>query len=220
MEIPIYINQEKVGQLRIMRDGLYTVFEAEAKGSSGLVRLWTHGSGKSAYLGVMQTWSGGLWLRRKLSALELKSFPDPIEFVSDREAACQFTEIDLHNNFSESESTISDEQYGLHNCNDKTDNSEKIQENICLHNNFEGLEQMCEQPSQEDLHNAETNLHACPWPAEPPEDGLLWYSRPDGSLVAFDGISSLIALPAEPGARLPRAAERVIEGQKYLVFRY
>ena len=220
MEIPVYINQEKAGQLRIMRDGLYTVFEAEAKGSSGLVRLWTHGSGKSAYLGVMQTWSDGLWLRRKLSALERKSFPDPIEFVSDREADYQFTEINLHNNFSESESTIPEEQYRLHNCNGKVENLEEIQENLCLHKNCEEIKQTCGQLSPEDLHNAGTNLHACPWPAEPPEDGLLWYSRPDGSLVAFDGISSLVALPAEPGARLPRAAERVIEGKKYLVFRY
>ena len=220
MAIPVYINQEEVGQLRIAQDGLYTVFEAEAKGRSGLVRLWAHGSGKSAYLGVMQAWSGGLWLRRKLSALERKSFPDPIEFVSDREADYQFTEFNLHNDISKSRSTISEEQYGLHNCNDKMEKSEEIQENICLHKKFEDFEQTCGQLFPEGLHNAETNLYACPWPAEPPEDGLLWYSRPDGSLVAFDGISSLIALPAEPGARLPRAAERVIEGQKYLVFRY
>ena len=220
MAIPVYINQEEVGQLRIAQDGLYTVFEAEAKGRSGLVRLWAHGSGRNAYLGVMQTWSDGLWLRRKLSALERKSFPDPIEFVSDREADYQFTEINLHNDFSESESTIPEEQYRLHNCNGKVENLEEIQEDLCLHKNCEEIKQTRGQLSPEGLHNPEANLYACPWPAEPPEDGLLWYSRPDGSLVAFDGISSLVALPAEPGARLPRAAERVIEGKKYLVFRY
>ena len=61
---------------------------------------------------------------------------------------------------------------------------------------------------------------ACPWPAEAPEEGLLWYSRGDGTLTAFDGISSLLALPAELRAPDAHTAERVIEGKKYLVFRY
>ena len=67
--------------------------------------------------------------------------------------------------------------------------------------------------------SVQTDFRACPWPAEPPEEGLLWYSRPDGSLVSFDGISTLLALPAELRAPVPGAAERVIEGKKYLVFR-
>lgn len=220
MSIPVYINQEEAGQLRISQDGLYTVFEAKAKGGSTLVRLWAHGSGKSAYLGVMQPWSGGLWLRRKLSALERKSFPDPIEFVSDCEAGQKLTEICLHNDDSENESPIPEEQFGLHNFESETVKDSEIAENESLHNVIAEAQQTCEEQSHTDLHNFETDLHACPWPAELPEDGLLWYSCPDGSLVSFDGISSLVALPAEPGAKLPRAAERVIEGKKYLVFRY
>lgn len=220
MEIPVYINQAEAGQLRISQDGLYTVFEADANNCSGLVRLWAHGSGKSAYLGLMQAWSSGLWLRRKLSALECRSFPDPIEYVSDCEADHQLTEVVLHNFESENESTISEEQSGLHNFESETAKEREIADNNCLHNAFTEAQQTCEEQSHIDLHNFETDLRACPWPANPPEAGLLWYSRPDGSLVSFDGISSLVALPAEPGAKLPRAAERVIEGKKYLVFRY
>lgn len=54
-------------------------------------------------------------------------------------------------------------------------------------------------------------------PAE--DEGLLWFSRPDGSLVSFDGRSHLLALPARlrqvpTGLRLLRIGER-----EYLVFR-
>jgi len=38
--------------------------------------------------------------------------------------------------------------------------------------------------------------------------------------VSFDGISSLLAIPAELRAPDARMTERVIEGKKYLVFRY
>jgi hypothetical protein len=48
----------------------------------------------------------------------------------------------------------------------------------------------------------------------------LWYRRTDGSLVAFDGISSLVAIPSALRGAVPKGAERMIEGKKYLVFRY
>lgn len=197
MTIMVYINQEPAGTLTVSRDGLYTVLEAEAAGRDGLVRLWAHGGGKSAYLGLMQPWNGGLWLRRRLSRRELAAFPDPIEFVSDRErdGEAEQTEQDtkdLHNKVN-----ISDEP-----ATDIREEAAAADENA------------------ESAQNTETDYASCPWPAPPPEDGLLWYSRSDGTLTAFDGISSLLALPAElrtPGAG---TVERVIEGKKYLVFRY
>ena len=193
MAIPVYINQNPTGELTLSQSGLYTVIEASAD-AQGLVRLWAHGSGKSAYLGVMEPKDGGLYLCHRLSRRELAAFPDPIEFASDRETE------NLHNEVNIIKEALADEE-------NKTEDSS-------AENKPEP------ETNMKSLPNNQTDYRACPWPAEPPEDGLLWYSRPDGSLVAFDGISSLIALPAEPGARLPRAAERVIEGQKYLVFRY
>ena len=87
MEVPLIIDGSPAGTLSVTRDGLYTLLEASlAQPREGLVRLWAHGEGKSAYLGVMQPWSGGLWLRRRLTKREFASFPSPIEYASEREA--------------------------------------------------------------------------------------------------------------------------------------
>lgn len=181
MEVPVIINGEERGRLRAVKDGLYTVLEAEVPGDSGaLIRLWAHGEGKSAYLGVLQPWSNGLWLRRRLSRRELAAFPMPIAFASDRER--------------------------------ENENEESL-------HNIESADQ-APSPQQDPEPRRETDAHSCPWPAEPPKEGLLWYRRGDGSLVSFDGISSLVAIPAELRASGLRAVERVIEGKKYLVFRY
>ena len=192
-KVAITIGGEEKGSLRISRDGLYTVLEAEAPGCAGLVRLWAHGGGKSTYLGVMQPWSGGLWLRRRLSRRELADFPEPIEAVSDQE-----------------------NENGTHNRVDITQETEEKTE----HEAGENEEEQADAKQEESLHNEGTDARACPWPAEPPEEGLLWYRRPDGSLVSFDGISSLVAIPSALRGAGPRGAERLIEGKKYLVFRY
>jgi len=206
MTISVYINQELAGTLTVTRDGLYTVLEAEVPHGGGLVRLWAHGGGKSAYLGVMQPWNGGLWLRRRLSRRELAAFPDPIESVSDRERdgdeATERGSKDLHNEVNIKEETPSDAVQP-----DSATPEEPEQESTAPE-------------KAESLHNAETDYSACPWPAQPPEDGLLWYARGDGSLTAFDGVSSLLALPAELRTSGAQTVERVIEGKKYLVFRY
>ena len=189
MTVQVYINQEPAGELTVTREGLYTVLEAEAPDCGGLVRLWAHGGGESAYLGVMEPGDSGLLLRRRLTRRELAAFPDPIEFVSDGEHDGEDKE-DLHNTVDVKEEAAREEA------------------------------PEAEAANTESLHNTETDYSACPWPAEPPEEGLLWYSRGDGSLTAFDGVSSLLALPAELRTPGPSGAERVIEGKKYLVFRY
>ena len=179
MPITVYINQQPAGTLTVSQDGLYTVFEAEAPGAGGLVRLWAHGEGKSACLGVMEPRDNGLYLRRRLSRRELTAFPGEIAFVSDRER-------------------------------DGGEQTEAPQN------------QKPEKTSADEGRQGkrETDHKACPWPAEPPEEGLLWYRRPDGSLVSFDGVSSLLAIPAELRAPGGRMTQREIEGKKYLVFRY
>ena len=86
MDYPLYIGGEPRGTLRVTEEGLYTVFEAELPGvHEGLQRIWLHGGGQSAYLGLMQPWSGGMYLRKKLSRAAMRSFPQIVERVSDEE---------------------------------------------------------------------------------------------------------------------------------------
>ena len=201
MAILIYINQEPAGTLNITQEGLYAVFEAEVSGMTDrLVRLWAHGKGQSAYLGVMQPGSGGLYLRRKLTRRELAAFPDPIELVSDQEAMPREDRKGKHNTVN----INNDAAFGTPAA------TESGKETEGLHN---------ESDASEHASVRETDYSTCPWPAEVPEEGLLWYRRGDGSLVSFDGISSLLAIPAELRRPTPQMAERVIEGKKYLVFR-
>ena len=193
MTAQVYINQKPAGTLTISQEGLYTVFEVTAE-ADGLVRLWVHGNGKSAYLGIMEPTDSGLYLRRRLSRRELAAFPDPIEFVSDCERKS------LHNN-------------DVNNDGDRQASS--AEEENALPNGLHDKKPKADQQQKE-----ETDCLSCPWPAAVPEEGLLWYRRPDGSLVSFDGISSLLAIPAELREPDTWMTERVIEGKKYLVFRY
>ena len=194
MAILVYINQKRAGELMISQSGLYTIMEANAD-ARGLVRLWAHGDGKSAYLGIMEPKDGGLYLRRKLSRRELAALPNPIEFASDREQENLHNEVDINDSAG---------RQPMH-----ADKSEPPPEDV-----------RPAEPETDSQPKGETDYTSCPWPAELPGEDLLWYRRPDGSLVSFDGVSSLLAIPAELRAPNGRMAERVIEGKKYLVFRY
>lgn len=69
-----------------------------------------------------------------------------------------------------------------------------------------------EKPAAEPEHEPE--------PETEPEDGLIWYSSPDGTLSTHDGRRLLVALPADD-ARVPAWAGdvvRYINGRKYVVF--
>lgn len=182
MDYPLMIDGTDAGTLSVSEEGLYTCFEARAGERDGLVRLWVCGGGECAYLGVMQPWSGGLYLRRRLSRSELKGFPAQIEYAADRGGES------LHN---------------LENLAAKPD-TESVVPALSLHN--------AESPSST----------SCPFPADIPENtpSLQWFSRRDGTLVSFDGISCLVALPAELRRTDRRAVIREIAGRKYMVFRY
>ena len=183
MDYPLIIDGIDAGTLSVCEEGLYTCFEAHAGEYAGLVRLWVCGGGKCAYLGVMQPWSGGLYLRRRLSRRELKDFPTQIEYATDRG------------------------DNGLHNLRSSDIKSD--------------VESSAPTAS---LHNVSTasSTPSCPFPADIPEDApsLQWFSRRDGTLVSFDGISCLVALPAELRHADRRAVIREIAGRKYMVFRY
>lgn len=58
-------------------------------------------------------------------------------------------------------------------------------------------------------------------PAEgkPEGTGLSWEKRPDGSLFARDGESSIVALPADLRGEAGKDRIKVIEGRSYMLFR-
>ena len=84
MDYPIVIEGRERGRLTESRDGLYTVFRAECPRREGLIRLWLHGGGQSACLGVLAPEGEGLVLTRRLSRLARAAFPAVIEVASDR----------------------------------------------------------------------------------------------------------------------------------------
>ena len=86
MEYPLIIGGERLGTLRMTQEGLYTIFEAELPGvHEGLHRHGLHGGVQSAYLGLMQPWSGGMYLRKKLSKNAMRQFPQIVERVTEEE---------------------------------------------------------------------------------------------------------------------------------------
>lgn len=87
MEVPVIIAGTRAGTLSIRQEGLYTLYEARTGGNpGGLVRLWLHGEGESAYLGLLQPVENGLRLCRRLTALEQKRFPRNILCATDTES--------------------------------------------------------------------------------------------------------------------------------------
>ena len=167
MKYPLIINGSVSGSFSVEQDGLYTVLEAESPGSRAeLVRLWVHGGGKCAYLGVMQPWSGGLYLRRRLSRTEAASLPAEPEYASDTGGE------------------------------PKTETGEQTKENT----------QKAAPPE-----SPETGESA---------DGLLWLQKSDGTLTAHDGISGLVAIPAELRREAEGTVIKNLNGRSYMIFRY
>lgn len=82
MDYPLMVEGQELGRLSVEKQGLFTVFEAHSSMREGLLRLSVYGEGREAYLGLMQPWSGGLFLRRKLSRAQLKDFPENIEYAA------------------------------------------------------------------------------------------------------------------------------------------
>lgn len=66
---------------------------------------------------------------------------------------------------------------------------------------------------------ADKPLEPVKQPDLPEEDGLLWFSTPQGFLTCFDGRQSFIAIPADMCAPTrTRALLRTINGREYAVF--
>lgn len=183
MEYPVYVPGMPDGVLLVTKDGLYTVFEARLPFSPQLLRLWLHGGGESACLGVLEPRGQELYLRRRLSRRQLDKLPANIEYATN----------------SAPEEKPEEEP------------AEKVPEEESP---------AVEAPPTELAEAGERELAEPEIPDEGELEGLLWFSRPDGSLSAFDGKSSLVALPSR--LRSPAPAARILrwQGREYMVFRY
>jgi len=82
MEYPLIVSGKQLGLLSVHREGLFTVFEARCSTRNELLRISVYGQGREGYLGIMQPWSGGLYLKRKFSRGQMKDFPETIEYAA------------------------------------------------------------------------------------------------------------------------------------------
>lgn len=165
MEYPLMINGEARGTLTERTDGLFTVFEATALEVEALVRLAVYGGGEEGYLGVMQPWSGGIYLTRRMTRRERAALPAAIEYAAP--------------------------------AGERRGTGAGIREPALAIAETEALDE-----------------------GKDDDDGLIWYSRPDGTLTAFDERGSLVALPAEMRREAEGAVMREINGRRYMLFRY
>lgn len=194
MEYPIYISGERAGTLAVRQDGLYTAFEARLPANEGeFTRLWVCGTDGSGCLGIMEPREGELYLRRRLSRMDMRAFPKKIEYASTQPAALPDYET------GEAVKPGCEKE-------ERTPEAGAEAGGLAA---LEGVEKEAEYivPGDEGGETEDTSY------------GLLWFSRPDGSLTAFDGVSSLIALPARLRSDAPGARLWEINGREYMVFR-
>lgn len=232
MDYPLLLGGEERGILKLERQGLYTLIEAAALGAEGLVRLWVQGGGEETYLGVMEPRSGGLYLRRKLSRLEMSGFPEKIERASDSRLEevyiikKQATEKDGGEPCPGEEFGEGIEKEAPAGRGEKQPEEDGTPPGL-----YRGREEEApggrgeKQPGEngagqppEDRMREEAQLSLNR--ALEAQEELLWTARRDGSLIARVGEHYLVALPARLRSLPPGARLRRIGGREYLLFVY
>lgn len=232
MDYPLLLGGEERGILKLERQGLYTLIEAAAPGAEGLVRLWVQGGGEEAYLGVMEPRSGGLYLRRKLSRLEMSGFPEKIERASDSRLEEVYIIKEQATEKDGGEPCPGEEfGEGIEKEAPAGRGEKQPEEDGTPPGLYRGREE--EAPDgREEKQPGENGA------GQPPEDRmreeaqlslnraleaqeeLLWTARRDGSLIARVGEHYLVALPASLRSLPPGARLRRIGGREYLLFVY
>lgn len=194
---PIIVNNENIGELSVYKKGLLTFFEAESSMVSGILRISVYGEdGREGYLGVMAPAGEYLFLRKGLSRSAMIGFPDKISFAgpSGQKTEKEPPEEQPVAKPDERENEVSEFS------SVKPEAAPDAKQN--------------EGSRTERATGASTQITA--------HEDLLWFSTPEGKLMAFDGEKSLIALPVGD-IRLPQGAEgelREIEGKKHLIFQF
>ena len=83
MDYPLLIEGQEKGRLSVEKEGLFTVFEARCGPVTDFLKISVYGGGREGYLGLMQPWNGGLYLRRKLSRGQMRDFPEVMEYAAE-----------------------------------------------------------------------------------------------------------------------------------------
>ena len=300
---PIMIDDALAGTLEVTKKGAMTVFDARCKGTDELLRLSVYGDDGEGYLGVMVPEGGEMRLRRSLSPLSMRGFPEEIVAAGPAgrgNAGQQGKAEETAAPRSDSKVSVPDKTGGgeekevaapqtgggetVAECAEKPESAppERPREENCEIPSCEAgcgeavspappetggkpepeeVEPPCEKPPEQEVEppcekcperqeaetpcekppehqEAEPPCEKCPEPARAeskqeasdipsePEDSpddmedLCWYASPDGALVCFDGVHSLIALPPAD-ERVPQnipGQPRQIEGRNYLVY--
>ena len=86
MDYPVYEGTERIGMLRIRREGLYAVFSAALPQCGGLKRLWLCGREAVFCLGLPEPRGSMLCLEKRLSRSACANLPRPILHAALSEA--------------------------------------------------------------------------------------------------------------------------------------
>ena len=82
MDYPVYEGTERIGMLRVRREGLYAVFAAALPPCGGLKRLWLCGQEAVFCLGLPEPRGGMLRLEKRLSRSDCAALPRPILYAA------------------------------------------------------------------------------------------------------------------------------------------
>ncbi len=77
---PIIVGDEKIGELKVFKDGAMTTFSARCKNTGGMLRLSVYGD-REGYLGVMIPLKEDYVLKKSIGKAGLSSFPEKIIFA-------------------------------------------------------------------------------------------------------------------------------------------
>ena len=208
-EYPIMTEGERVGTLKVEREGLMTVFDASAADNGELFRISVYGGGGEGYLGMMWPENGVLRLVKRLSRAAMAEFPAEIEYAGPSGRR------------GDSGTGTAPEKAPkalLGTPVPKTPAETRVPKT----------------PAETPVPKTPAETRVPKTPAETPipktpvetpstegECETLWFSAPDGTLSTFDGERLLIALPADNAITIPKGAEgaiRNINGREYIVF--
>ncbi len=248
---PIIIDGALAGKLTVDRQGPRTAFDAECAMRPDLLRISVYGGGREGYLGLLAPEGERLTLHRLFSRSQLRDFPQEIERVERAglppevpDAAAEAGEPEAPAEQRDPEAAPAQEAsegVQMSKTAMEKDSAELCPEPDAQERRPETMpESDVQEPCPEPESPPEPDTpKSCPEPeskpepqpadaraareqaSSPEEEPLDWFASPDGALVCFDGVHSLIALPLGD-ERIPAGVpgeRREIEGREYLVYR-